>query len=191
MALPVTFVAGDVLEAAQLNSNFTYLEGVGGLQLIKTQVIGSAVASVEVTGAFSATYDNYLITVSGGGSSVQASMRMILGATTAGYYSSFANAPYNASGVSSVATNNGAIWGAVGNTAANGTYIVMTLLAPQLAKLTYMSSAFVNLSGGAGTGTGQANGFLNNTTQYTAFTISPSSGTLTGGTIRVYGYANS
>jgi hypothetical protein len=26
MALPVTFVAGDVLEAAQLNSNFTYLE---------------------------------------------------------------------------------------------------------------------------------------------------------------------
>jgi hypothetical protein len=27
MALPVTFVAGDVLEAAQLNSNFTYLDG--------------------------------------------------------------------------------------------------------------------------------------------------------------------
>jgi len=191
MALPVTFVAGDVLQASQLNSNFTYLEGVGGLQLIKTQVIGSAVASVEVTGAFSATYDNYLITVSGGGSSTQASMRMKLGATTAGYFCSFANAPYNQSGVSSVGTNNGAIWDAIGNTAANGTYIVMTLLAPQLAKLTYMSSAFVNLSGLAGTGTGQCNGFLNNTTQYTAFTILPGSGTLTGGTIRVYGYANS
>jgi len=33
-------------------------------------------------------------------------------------------------------------------------------------------------------------GYVNNTTQYTAFTISPSSGTLTGGTIRVYGYRN-
>jgi hypothetical protein len=34
-------------------------------------------------------------------------------------------------------------------------------------------------------------GFLNNTTSYTAFTFTPSSGTLTGGTIRVYGYRNS
>jgi hypothetical protein len=32
---------------------------------------------------------------------------------------------------------------------------------------------------------------LNNSTQYTAFTVSAGSGTLTGGTIRVYGYANS
>jgi hypothetical protein len=29
MALPVTFVAGDVLEAAQLNSNFSYLDAGG------------------------------------------------------------------------------------------------------------------------------------------------------------------
>jgi hypothetical protein len=34
MALPVTFVAGDVLEAAQLNSNFTYVEGLGGFTYI-------------------------------------------------------------------------------------------------------------------------------------------------------------
>ena len=35
------------------------------------------------------------------------------------------------------------------------------------------------------------NGYLNDTTQYTAFTLTPGSGTLTGGTIRVYGYQNS
>ena len=38
MALPVTFVAGDVLEAAQLNSNFTYLEGAGGFVLISPTI---------------------------------------------------------------------------------------------------------------------------------------------------------
>jgi hypothetical protein len=61
MALPVTFVAGEVLEAAQLNSNFTYLEGAGGLTLIKTETIGTTVASVTVTDAFSATYNAYKI----------------------------------------------------------------------------------------------------------------------------------
>jgi beta-lactamase class D len=33
-------------------------------------------------------------------------------------------------------------------------------------------------------------GFLNNTTSYTAFTLNLASGTFTGGTIRVYGYRN-
>jgi hypothetical protein len=191
MALPVTFVAGDVLQASQLNSNFTYLEGVGGLQLVKTQVIGSAVASVQVTGAFSATYENYLITVSGGAGSTANPVRMILGATVAGYYISFYNAPFNLSAPSTQAVNNGAIWNAIGYAGANGINIAATLQSPQLAKITYISAPFVNSSGAAGAGSGQSNGYLNNTTQYTDFTISPTTGTLTGGTIRVYGYANS
>jgi hypothetical protein len=33
-------------------------------------------------------------------------------------------------------------------------------------------------------------GFLDNTTSYTAFTLTPNAGTLTGGEIRVYGYKN-
>jgi hypothetical protein len=37
-----------------------------GLNLITSQVIGSGVASVQVTGAFSTTYDAYKIIVSGG-----------------------------------------------------------------------------------------------------------------------------
>jgi hypothetical protein len=35
MALPVTFVPGDILEASQLNSNFTYVEG--NLDLLPTK----------------------------------------------------------------------------------------------------------------------------------------------------------
>jgi hypothetical protein len=43
MALPVTFVAGDVLEAAQLNSNFTYVEGLGGF----TYITGASFSRLE------------------------------------------------------------------------------------------------------------------------------------------------
>ena len=162
-----------------------------GLTLVKTQTIGSAVATVEVTDAFSATYENYLITVSGGASSASTNMRMILGATTAGYYQSFVNAPYDGSATTVVATNNGAIWTYSGYTTANGINMAISLQSPQLAKQTYISAPYNNGTTTAGVGSGQSNGFLNNTTQYTAFTISPASGTLTGGTIRVYGYANS
>jgi hypothetical protein len=187
-----TYTAGEVLTASSLNANLSYLDAKGsGLVLVKTQTIGTAVATVEVTGAFSATYENYLITVSGGTISSSAAMRMILGATTAGYYISFANAPYDGSGIAGVQTNNGAIWSFIGFANTNGINIFANLQSPQLAKLTFISAPYANSTGAAGTGTGQSNGFLNNTTQYTAFTISPSAGTLTGGTIRVYGYQNS
>ena len=36
---------------------------------------------------------------------------------------------------------------------------------------------------------GRAGGYLDNTTSYTALTITTSSGTMTGGTVDVYGYA--
>ena len=186
-----TYTAGEVLTASSLNANFSFAASSGALQLVKTQTIGSAVATVEVTGAFSATYENYLITVSGGASSASGNMRMILGATTAGYYQSFINAPYDASASTVVATNNGAIWTYSGYATANGINMVVSLQSPQLAKQTYISAPYNNGTTTAGVGSGQSNGFLNNSTQYTAFTISPASGTLTGGTIRVYGYANS
>jgi hypothetical protein len=67
MALPVTFVAGDVLEAAELNSNFSYLETAGGLVLISTTPI-TAAASTTITGCFSSTYTNYRILWEGVGS---------------------------------------------------------------------------------------------------------------------------
>ena len=37
----------------------------------------------------------------------------------------------------------------------------------------------------------QVNAYLNDTTSYTSFSFTLASGTITGGTIRVYGYANS
>jgi hypothetical protein len=189
MALPVTFVAGEVLEAAQLNSNFTYVEGIGGLQLVKSQVIGTTVASVEVTGAFSATYDTYLITVSGGVGSTEALVGLKLGATTTGYYMGGNVNDYVGGATSGVGSSNAANFARAGVTTTNATNINVTLRNPFLSNPTLIDSFYViaNTAGNAGT----FGGWLNNTTSYTAFTLIPATGTLTGGTIRVYGYANS
>jgi hypothetical protein len=62
MALPVTFVAGDVLEAAQLNSNFTYLDGKNaGLVCVKAETAFTSVASFTADDVFTSAYSNYLI----------------------------------------------------------------------------------------------------------------------------------
>ena len=50
----------------------------GGLDLVKTQTVGSAVSSIPVTDAFSSTYDNYLITYNNGSSSATDDLRLQL-----------------------------------------------------------------------------------------------------------------
>ena len=63
------------------------------------------------------------------------------------------------------------------------------LFGPNLAKRTVMHSSWVQP---VSTGTGMFSwGVLSDSTQYTAFTLGSGGGTMTGGTIRVYGYANS
>ena len=157
-----------------------------GLELVKTQTIGTAVSSVEVTGAFSSTYDNYKIIMSGGVSSDSAvDVYMALGSTTTAYYSVRSGYRYSAAALNFVDFNNGAKW-LVGGGVGTDPTITMEALGPNLAKKTFFNGIFNADSGIATTG-----GYQNSTTQFTAFTITPSSGTLTGGTIRVYGYRNS
>ena len=57
MTYPV-FASGDVLNASDMNAV--------GMWLVKTQTIGTAVSSVQVTNAFSTNYRNYLILLDGG-----------------------------------------------------------------------------------------------------------------------------
>ena len=176
MATPPTFSSGSVLTAAQMNSV--------GLWLVKTQTIGTAVSSVTVTGDFSADYDNYLITVSGGAHAtggIQLSLKM--GATVTGYYYSFAYSPYS-SAVAAVSGSNAGNWDYVGASQTGGLSAYIELNSPFLSKNTTMRASVSNQSNYAGT----SNGWLNNTTSYTSFILLPASGTLTGGTIAVYGY---
>jgi hypothetical protein len=157
----------------------------GGLDLIKTQTIGSAVSSVTVSDAFSSTYDNYKIIISGGTcSSADRLFQIKLGSTTTGYYAGYSGTVFSTSAATLFADNNAANWTrfAIGRT--DGLVGDFDLVGPNLAKNTYIHGFQIDT-----TLVRIGAGFLNNTTQYTDITFTTDSGTVTGGTIYVYGYA--
>ena len=155
-----------------------------GLELISSTTIGSAVTTVAVSNVFSSTYDNYRIIISGGAaSSSDAGLIMTLGAKVTGYKSVLYYQDYS----------NGAITilGAVttymftGRTGTNGHSAMIDVIAPNLAKDTTVIA-----HGASPTFNTWAINNTNDTTSYTGFTLDRSGGTLTGGTIKVYGYRN-
>lgn len=159
----------------------------GALTLIKTQTIGSAVSTITVTGAFSSTYDAYKITITGGTcSSDGTELSLSLGSTATGYYVGYFGTTYSSGAATTFANNNTTSWASVIRMRTNGINANIELMGPNLAKLTYMTGS--NISA---TDSRAYAGFLNDTTQYTAFTLTAISGTATGGEIRVYGYQNS
>ena len=179
-----TYTAGEVLTAASLNNNFAS----GGLQLVKTQTIGTTVASVAVTGAFSSTFDAYKIVITGGVGSTDIDLAFQLGSTTTGYYNSLGYVSY-ANTQSFVGSANQANWLYCGSADTGNITSNFDVIGPNLAKKTVMNGQFIRMTTGGIAGA--SNSFVNNTTQYTGFTIICSTGTLTGGTIRIYGYVNS
>jgi hypothetical protein len=159
------------------------------LVLIKTQTIGTTVSSVEVTGAFSSTYDNYVITVNGGVASGSIGLNLQLGATTTGYYQMvYRTSGYGSTTQANAAVNNGSnfdgmAFGTTGQLSGS-----CNLLSPFLSSRTFFSNFTARTTSES---SGPSSGFLDNATSYTAFTLICSSGNITGGTIRVYGYTNS
>jgi hypothetical protein len=169
---------------------WTNLVGASGaLTLVKTQTIGTAVSSVTVSDAFSATYDNYLITVSDGVGSVNGTTTALtLGSTTSGYYLSGPFLGMTSSSVGGFNINNGSNWtGTYPSTTGHSGHI--NLQSPFLSSRTVMTSMVIGPN--AGSFFAMFGGFVDNTTSYTAFTLTCASGTITGGKIRVYGYQNS
>ena len=157
---------------------------MGGLTLVKTQTIGSAVASVTVDDAFSADYDNYLVTMQNvSASAANLSIRMRLGSTATGYkfaltYSIYGGVVTNATGPSAIR------WNYAGGTTTDSVLMSCSIFQPFLARNSYFAAPYAD--DGA---SGFAAGVLSDTTSYTSFLVDLSSaGTLTGGTINVYGY---
>ena len=160
------------------------------MTLVKTQTIGSAVTTVTVNDAFNATYDNYLISINGGAGSASNRMELQLGASTTGYYATGQSISYPAGTLATRRDDNGAAFTFSGTYSANGIVLQMSLQNPYLAKYTNVSNTFTYADGGEGAGHLQGTHAV--ATSYTSFKISTVSGaTLTGGTIRVYGYQNS
>jgi len=159
--------------------------GNSGLVYVKSQTVGTGVSSVTVSDAFSTTYDNYQIQLSGGVGSADANLRLTLGSTATGYYAGGLYVGYTASTVTGTNTNNGAFID-IGYGSTNALSGRGEIESPFLAKRTVFRTNPVSSS--TGYPFGIFGGFLNDATSYTAFTITPSGGTMTGGTITVYGY---
>lgn len=198
-----TVTSADVLTVAQWQGGTLYFTSASaaiwfpraksvtpGLTLISTTTIGSAVSSVTVSSAFSSTYNDYKIIVSGGAASASINLTMILGATATGYYAGYNQVTYSTGATTNTGSdNNTTTWTKVAAANTNGISGSFDLLAPNLSKNT-MIMGFAGPNDTAGNSRTYS-GFLNDTTAYTAFTLTTSSGTITGGTIKVYGYQNS
>ena len=170
---------GDAIDATVFAQN-------SALTLVKSQVIGTTVASVNVTSAFSTTYDAYKIIIAGGLGSTNQSMSLKLGATVTGYYSGINYVAFSG-GAGTRTNNNAASWLTTSFFNTSNISFHAELVNPFLAKNTLVNFWYNDaraVSGEAGAG----GGFLNDTTSYTDFTITTAGGTITGGTIYVYGY---
>ena len=191
MTYPV-FAASDILLASDMNAvglwkitdlTATFTGGTAGSVSNGTVTIGTGNSAIAVTSAFSADFDNYMILLSGGVGSTGQAVALQIGAATTGYYYSghgwtYAGAAVNANGA------NTANFAFVGFSTTSNNSAQIWLDGPHNTTTTGLMANYVEHR----TNGGGANiwGYLNNTTSYTGFTLSVA-GTMTGGTIRVYG----
>jgi len=199
----LTLNSADVLTLSQYQSGTVYFtsassailfpttktQTASGLTLISATTIGSAVSAVTVSSAFSSTFDNYRITLNGGVASGTITISLKLGSTTTGYNSFGVFGFANGVGITGLNANNASSWGACWAGETTNLSGNCDLYSPNLAKTTGISSW--RPAHAVTTAQYVFTGFEGSTTQHTAFTVSADSGTMTGGTIRVYGYANS
>lgn len=173
---------------ASYNGSAWVYTATSGLILITSQTIGSAVSSVTVSNVFSSTYDSYRIVISGGVASSNSNLGLSLGSTSTGYYGVYMYRQFNTTTTTGDFTNNGSSYVYAGGGTSQLLHGIVDVVGPNLAKNTAFSSSAVEARVGGYAYWG--NGFLNDTTQYTSFTLTPNVGTITGGTIKVYGFKN-
>jgi hypothetical protein len=192
----VARTVADVYTQTQSDARFVN-RNVGGLNLViptgatngtvsanGAVTIGSAVNSVTVNGAFSSAYDNYKIIISGGAASTFDNISMTLGSANTEYYTSVMFTNFSGAGWNTFSSNNAANFPYIGYASPNGIRIDADILNPFTAHHTSFQGNYTSL-----TAAGLVAGLQKSTTSFTGFTIG-FSGTLTGGTIRIYGYNN-
>jgi hypothetical protein len=185
MATPPVFTAGEVLTAAQMNSV--------GSWLVKSQTIGNGVSTVTVTDAFTSDYYAYRIVISNVTmSSTPYTTSMYLkmhdgtNPVSTNYNYGIARVDLASGVVSGDRAQLGTSGIAIGQGTASLFGTAFDVINPNLAAHTLFPNLGTPQSsvgyGGSGSGMHQA------ATAYTAFQIYPTVGTLTGGTINIYGY---
>jgi hypothetical protein len=178
MTFPV-FSAGEVLRAQDMNAV--------GMWLVKTVTIGTGVTSVPVTSCFSSDYENYRIIIENQSTSGAASHLMQLdGITGSTYLSGGSFGSWGLAAQTGFGPGFTTVWTLSANLlAGTPTMIQMDVMNPNAAR-----RKTANNFAQAGNGHATFNHLCNSTGTATGFTISKSGDTMTGGTIRVYGYRN-
>lgn len=183
-----SFLAGDILTATDMNAvgmwRVVPSSATNGTVAANGAVtVGNAVASVTVSGCFSSSYRNYKILYTGGTGTSGAWLSLNFNGTPAVwvgnlYYANFANG-----GVLTVGMNNAANCNYVGGCIGGVFDANIEIRSPNQATRTFLNAPFIDANNA-----GQTVACLNNATSYTGFILTPNTGTLTAGTITVYGY---
>jgi hypothetical protein len=185
MAFP--YSSGDVLTAADLNAS-------SGLVFVSSTAVGSSVSSVDVNNVFSSTFDNYKIIYSNYASSIaNIGMRMRLKTGTvdssSNYYWGGYFVRYTSTGSGFDRSGGATTFFDMGSATSPSSSLSWEMHSPNLSNYTLYT-----LQQTAASSTDQyaitRSGVFRNTTQFTGFQLFPTSGTITAGTIRVYGYNN-
>jgi len=177
MTYPV-FASGDVYTAQDANAI--------GMWLVKSQAVGTGVTSVNVTSAFSADYDAYKIVARGVQSTGSGnSLQLQLNGLTTGYYANIIYTTWASASVVAATDNNTTLWSFAGSWSSDGLVLDVDIINPFLARPTTLNNgSYASHLGGV------INGKQTSSTSVTGFTITTSGGTMTGGSINVYGYRN-
>jgi hypothetical protein len=180
------------VDGSAVTSSLDYKVAQQGLTLVKTQTVGTAVSSVTVTNAFSSTFENYRVSFTGfncsnsSGQTLQ--LRLGNGGTiyAAGYYGGGQSVLYSGT-VNTWSVNNLSDVSCCYLTTTPGrTSTVFDIHTPYDVGLATPLMGF-------------GHGFLSgswwsyeyaSTARITDLYFFPSVGTMSGGTIRVYGYNN-
>ena len=170
-----------------VNDTVEALQNYAGLVLVKSVTVGSGVSSVAVTSAFDSRFDTYKIVMTGGVASISnPNVNMTLTGSTTTYYWATNIRLWSGSTITQQLAN-GSYW-QVGGSSLTTHAVNIDVSNPYLAKHTVFSGMciFPQTSGGSA----YVGGIHATSSSYTGFTLSANAGTLTGGTIRVYGYNN-
>jgi hypothetical protein len=194
MPVPV-FTAGETLDASEMNAvglwrvtgcTVTSAGGTAATASNGVITVGTGNTSVTVANAFSADYSNYRIILEGVVGSVVANFTFQLSGITGAVYSNagtffnFGSTTVNGFGP---AAGTSVVPGPCGTS--NSSFF-MDLTAPNAAR---RKSVF--MQGSSTTAYYSFGGSIDSTSTATGFVLSTNgAGTITGGTIRVYGYRN-
>lgn len=181
--MAVKTFTSEVLTSADTN---TYLAN-SGLVYVASGTVVSGSSYLEILNCFSATYDNYRIVMSGFRTSANQALNYYLGtnATAGVYYGSVYYDQYSGATVGTSRQNGGnSVYIGLSESAVNNGSYTFDITNPFLSTYTNSHGTFNarNFSGWHG-------GLVNNTTSYTGIRfLQDPAGTLTAGSVRIYGY---